>query len=378
MTQEGRASGLLPLSGGAHHPTTSVPPSPKGVVDLPGSRPEISVLVLAWDRVKFLRAALESIANQTLSAALFEVVVISNRSEAEVRASIIGRSTDHLDLRVVRCTDKKKGRFFAEGIRSTRGAILALLNDDDLWEPERLERVHDAFRTHPELGFYKNQVLFVDASANPTTTLGGYRRFSFFHRQGGAHLEPGTPVSTLSKVGMIEPSFNDSSIAIRKDVVLPQIASLEQLDASEDSFLYYCALVGRVGVEVDAKPLTHYSVHNDNSSIPLKTDEGAALAGLHQETARQIDTFRTILGMIRSSSRPELERLAQRDFAFCNVQNELQNPEFNRRRMVSRLGALLGSLRIYNWRLNALLVTFGGISLLAPTVVQRIYLRVHW
>ena len=93
----------------------------------------VSVIVPVYNRARFLRDALESIYSQTYRS--FEVVVVDDGStddSAEVARSFPG----------VRClTQTNQGVSVARnvGIQATRGELVAFLDSDDIWLPEKLQ-----------------------------------------------------------------------------------------------------------------------------------------------------------------------------------------------------------------------------------------------
>ena len=44
-----------------------------------------------------------------------------------------------------------------------RAPLVAILNDDDLFEPERLAHVVSIFRERPWLGYYRNRISAIDS-----------------------------------------------------------------------------------------------------------------------------------------------------------------------------------------------------------------------
>lgn len=99
--------------------------------------PGISVIILAFQRPALLAEALDSVARQT--RAPDEVVVIDDASR-EPLAPSVGKAGS--GVRFLRnATNQGPAYGAALGLRSTTGALVSFLDDDDRWAPTFLERL---------------------------------------------------------------------------------------------------------------------------------------------------------------------------------------------------------------------------------------------
>jgi len=99
--------------------------------------PDVSVVIPTKDRWPFLRLTLQSVLAQR--GVSLEVIVVDDGSRDETPARLAALD----DPRVrVRRNERSRGDAVARnvGIGDAQGAWVALLDDDDLWSPEKLER----------------------------------------------------------------------------------------------------------------------------------------------------------------------------------------------------------------------------------------------
>ncbi len=96
----------------------------------------MSVVIPAYNRPQ-VREAVESVLNQTYEN--LEVVVVDDHSETPAK--------EHLDdiederLKILRHEENKNGAAARNtGIENSTGGYIALLDDDDVWKPEKLEK----------------------------------------------------------------------------------------------------------------------------------------------------------------------------------------------------------------------------------------------
>ena len=116
--------------------------------------PDISVVVVNWNRRDYLRACLQSLAAQR--GATFEVIVVDNGStdgSAEMARS-------EFDVRVISNPDNRG--FCAannQAFAAARGRFIALLNNDAEAAPDFLAELRRAFDNAPDIGMAAAKVL---------------------------------------------------------------------------------------------------------------------------------------------------------------------------------------------------------------------------
>ena len=114
----------------------------------PGS-PAISVVLATRDRSELLARMLDGLAQQTIAAAAFEVVVVDDASRDDTPALLASRS-EELNLRVLR-NDTSQGPATARdvGWREARAPLVAFTDDDCVPSPRWLESLLASARAMP-------------------------------------------------------------------------------------------------------------------------------------------------------------------------------------------------------------------------------------
>jgi glycosyltransferase involved in cell wall biosynthesis len=99
--------------------------------------PLVSVIIPTHNRPEFLTQALDSVRTQIFAD--YEIIVVSNGESKEM-----WRQTSHIAMeRGASFFALKRGNVCAArnyGIVQARGEWIALLDDDDIWHPNKLER----------------------------------------------------------------------------------------------------------------------------------------------------------------------------------------------------------------------------------------------
>ncbi len=111
--------------------------------------PTVTVAIAAYNAAPYLRDALESVRRQTFQD--LEVVIVDDGSTDETWAVMQELADEWDKVRIFRAehggTPVNKNR----AIERARGEWIAILDADDLWAPDKLERCLDFLREHPDL-----------------------------------------------------------------------------------------------------------------------------------------------------------------------------------------------------------------------------------
>jgi glycosyltransferase involved in cell wall biosynthesis/2-polyprenyl-3-methyl-5-hydroxy-6-metoxy-1,4-benzoquinol methylase len=101
------------------------------------AHPKVSVIMPAYNVAAYLEAAVRSVIRQTFTD--FEVVIVDDGSTdetAKVASALQKRWPDR--IRIIRQENRGLGAARNAALRAARGALFALLDSDDVWEPEFL------------------------------------------------------------------------------------------------------------------------------------------------------------------------------------------------------------------------------------------------
>ena len=120
--------------------------------------PLVSVVIPAYN-AGYLREAVESVVSQTFRN--FELIVVDDGSPGD---SIKQICSDFPDVHYIRQANAGPSVGRNRGIREARGELIAFLDDDDVWLPEKLEKqvaFYDSISNKSDVGLiYGGQYLF--------------------------------------------------------------------------------------------------------------------------------------------------------------------------------------------------------------------------
>ena len=131
----------------------------------------ISVALCTYNGAKYLAEQLDSIAAQTLAPT--EMIVCDDGSTDGTLGMVehfASRASFPVRLRS-NAENLGSTENFSRAIRACRGDVVALADQDDVWLPQKLERIARAFETHPRAGVAFSDATVVDEDLNPLGRL---------------------------------------------------------------------------------------------------------------------------------------------------------------------------------------------------------------
>jgi glycosyltransferase involved in cell wall biosynthesis len=186
-------------------------------------RPEVSIVLPTFNRLHYLRPAVDSIFAQTFTD--WELIVADDGSEGET-AAYLAALTDSPKVTVLRLAHTgNPGAVRNAACREARGEFIAFLDSDDIWLPEKLALQVESLRSHPQRGWSHTAFAVVDESGELLTGS-------------SARWWPSVQGWILERWIKLEFSIAPSSVIVRRQL-LKQIGGFDpQLRMCEDYDLF--------------------------------------------------------------------------------------------------------------------------------------------
>ena len=230
------------------------------------TRPFVSVLVDTHNHEKFIEHALRSVLVQDFPEEQREILVVDDGSTDQT-PEILRRFGQY--IRILRKANGGQASAFNAGIPECRGEIIAFLDGDDWWAPDKLCRVVEIFTSDSAVGFVGHGILesFADGRLRA--------------------IAPERPerlrLNSLAAARMfrLRKSFLGTSRMTMRAAIARQLLPVpEALVIEADEYLFtLAAALSDVAILPDT--LTHYRLHGAN----LYNAAGGNAAGLRRKQA---------------------------------------------------------------------------------------------
>jgi glycosyltransferase involved in cell wall biosynthesis len=357
--------------------------------------PIISVLIDTYNHGDFIEQAVESVLAQDFPAKQMEILVVDDGSTDDTPQRLL-KYADR--IRYLRKENGGQASAINVGIAHVKGEVVAFLDGDDVWLPNKVSRVIQEFQSNP-------RAVFV------------YHKFSFWDSRDGREWDPEWPlisgdvVADRHKLQIYSPSpAPTSSLAFRKASLDRLIPIPERCSYMHDAYLTGTGIfLGPVSAIPEC--LTKNRVHGHNLWYFEKARPDAAAWQRRVDARRAaIESMRTwMLANVPKSAMPQarkvllLAKLAGEGDEFVLkppgrlrfARHLLQRAWHYRARMtwrhrlvtyVNALGALFTGYRhlylLDQWRLHIKRTLVGGsrspaakseaiVANTAPSVTQR-------
>jgi glycosyltransferase involved in cell wall biosynthesis len=128
------------------------------------SAPVVSIIMPAYNRLEYLRPAIESVFAQTFID--WELIIGDDGSDDVTKAYL--QSLDDPRVKVIWLAHTGKPSVVSNvALREARGEYVAFLDSDDLWLPKKLEVQLESLLTHRERRWSYTKFAVVDGSGHP-------------------------------------------------------------------------------------------------------------------------------------------------------------------------------------------------------------------
>lgn len=213
--------------------------------------PNVSIIIPTYNRARYLDGALRSVFSQTVNDS--EVILIDDGSTDETRdiANRYGKK-----IRIV--TQENQGRSSARnsGLQLAQGTLIAFLDSDDEWFPDKLERQLSYLKSHPDTSFLYGHVEVMDeeGGSDPNMTAKIRKQWNRAHERGETYENWALECCCLL-----------STVILRAECLKeagtfdPEIRANEELDL-------YLRIARKHKIDfLSGKPLVRYRMHSGNA-----------------------------------------------------------------------------------------------------------------
>ena len=140
--------------------------------------PAISVILAVYNGSPYLKEAIFSVLNQTFND--FEFIIVDDGSTHDSAGTIISISNDDERIRYFHKDHSGLAASLNHGLNNAKGELIARIDADDIWLPNKLEHQLNYLRRHKEIKLLGCSVRFINHAGCPLKKK-GFNRGSYIN-----------------------------------------------------------------------------------------------------------------------------------------------------------------------------------------------------
>ena len=211
----------------------------------------VSIVIPCYNMGRYILEALESISAQTY--ANWEILVVDDCGPKDGTEAIVIEFTKnnptHRIEYIKHETNKGVSAARNTGIKHTKGNFIALLDPDDFWMPEHLEKAITTFGNHKELYFYSSfAYLFNENNPSSIIDIEGYKDWE---------------MKSFPAIISIRNAIPNSSAVLRSEV-FEKVGFYDEnpdIQHVEDYDLWLRILSHKLEIYIHTEPTIYYRKH---------------------------------------------------------------------------------------------------------------------
>ncbi|MDH5537021.1 MAG: glycosyltransferase family 2 protein [Betaproteobacteria bacterium] len=203
--------------------------------------PQFSIVMPAYNAARFIDAAVGSVRAQTCRD--WELIIVNDGSTDATEAAVASWCERDPRIRLISVRNGGVSAARNHGMAAARGTYIALLDADDLWHADKLERHAQHFAGTAELGVSFTRARFMTHDGQPTANVSS------------------APLRGIVPAGLLyeNPTTTPSTLAVRRELVAQAGGFDESMRATEDlEWLFRIVHLTRCRIEGIDAPLTLY------------------------------------------------------------------------------------------------------------------------
>lgn len=248
------------------------------------------MVVTAYNRREFVVDAIKSVLNQKIDRSYYEIILIKNFIDDSIDAFC---SKNGIKVIIM---EGSIGEFYRKGVEESKGEVISFLDDDDIFVPDKISEVIHVFRNIPTVGLHYNRSIMCDHKQFDSKL--SEIQMKNAHVSDEVHTIKKDGLSFLIKNGL---EGNNSSMSIRRNIILSQLQKLSNIYVNEDFFIYSLAPIFGFDILISPRILTIRGMGNYNTTNIKYNTGNCFCTRAVKRTELLINTFSILKAMVEES-----------------------------------------------------------------------------
>ena len=214
----------------------------------------VTVIVTSFNRRQFLLRALNSVLIQSLERSKYDIIVTKNFYDEKIDSILSKNNVKSLIFEGIGI-----GPRIIDSLSEVKTDIVCFLEDDDIFEPDKLKIILNEFVNKPNLIYIKNNIIY----QNPN---GGKSKEVFNNDiQNLKDNEISGSEEDIIKYFKLSLYFNLSSVGVKRELLEHYKHIISKMILSVDFALFVCSIDSKKQMLFLSDRLSVYTVHSSYS-----------------------------------------------------------------------------------------------------------------
>ncbi len=334
-------------------------------------KPCVTAIITAYGRTRYVYEALQSALSQTLKRKLYEIIVVTN---FDMDHEFVVKN----NIRTVRCEKKELGTKIALALEIAQGDIIAILEDDDLWETNKLETIVNIFQRRPRIGFIHNWMSIMGAEGQNIQTSFQSRTVRKMNSIDEYLIDTTKLTYGKARLGIsYAMDYYSSSISFRKAAVMNYIEALREISTSTDVFYFFACLLSEQHLLAISEKLTKYRIHSSNLSLGAG-DQKDFFSRRKKYSIEVLADYKKLLALADYSGKKVTIKLIKWRLSCTVLETIWFNEDFSRLQLLREMLSHIRYISSKQLGYDLKIIAYSFLLLIRSEFARNLFLRTYY
>ena len=227
---------------------------------------DFSVIVIAYDRKEYILDAVKSVLSQNYDQGTIQIIVVKSFKDPVIddflkENRIFSIFTDAIPI----------GMKFYEGFKVCQGDIICLLEDDDIFSKQKVQKLNEMFSKNPDVWLTVNNYKAINSRGDEVSSFRSSERSLQSLMTTRIFSGPTYDLKTMLK--RLSMTFNNSRMSFRSELKSKLMELCSKTSSLTDNLPIIFTMLNNKSVAWISDCLSFYRLHDKNASVNFPEEE---------------------------------------------------------------------------------------------------------
>ena len=318
----------------------------------------ITVIITSFNRRRFLLRALNSVLTQSLKRNKYDIIVTKNFYDEEIDSVLSKNNVKSLIFEGIGI-----GPRIIDSLSEIKTDIVCFLEDDDIFEPDKLKFILNEFINKPNLIYIKNNIIYRNASGVKSKEI---FKIDFQNLKDNEISKSRKSIIKYFKLSLY---FNLSSVSVKRELLEHYKHIISKMILSVDLALFICSIDSRMQMLFILDYLSVYTVHS-SYSLPSTANQQSFLIDRMKVSNSYFQDGEILLNSINN---PDSRQLLFANYIVWKLHTNVINQSASRKDFFESMILFFKSRKVFKINLVFFYSFLSFLCILASGIGRTVY-----